>query len=518
MKAVIYARYSPGANQTEQSIEGQIYDCQEFARHNNITIVGTYIDRALSGKSDHRADFLRMIADSETRLFEAVIVWKLDRFARNRYDSAIYKAKLKKNGVKVLSAKENIADTPEGIILEAMLEGMAEYYSANLSQNILRGMRQSALKCQITGGNIALGYKIGADKKFEIDPDTAPTVALIFDMYDAGRTVTEIINHLNEKGFKTSRGVAFNKNSLHRLLKNEKYIGIYRYQDILIENGVPAIVDRALFERVQIKMKKNKKAPARSKAKADYLLSTKCFCGLCGSNMGGESGTGRSQVYYYYKCTKRKRNNDCEKSPVKKDWLENLVVSETVKLLTDDVIELIAENGVKIQLSEAANSPLKSLERQLSEVNKAIKNIITAIEQGVFSDTTKERLNQLEAQKTELEAQIASEKIVKPMLTKEHIMFWLEQFKGGEVDDPDYKRLVIDTFVNSVFVYEDKIYITYNYQNGNKTIDLSDLPQEKEKPNQDGSDNLAMVEVHASYPNLFFTPLVFGISIEMSSQ
>lgn len=286
MNAVIYTRFS-SHNQREESIEGQIRECRAFAEKNDIQIIKIYADRAVSGTTDNRPEFQQMIEDSAKRQFEAVIVYQLDRFARNRYDSATYKAKLKKNGVRVLSAKENITDEPAGIILESLLEGMAEYYSAELSQKIKRGMTENALKCKVTGGNIALGYKIGPEKEFEIDPLTAPIVREIFSMYASGRTVTQIIDTMNERGLKTSRGVPFNKNSLHRMLSNEKYIGVYKWNDIVIEGGVPAIVDKEVFQAVQEVLKKNKSAPARARSPVDYILTTKLFCGVCGSNMVG---------------------------------------------------------------------------------------------------------------------------------------------------------------------------------------------------------------------------------------
>ena len=145
MKAVIYARYS-SENQREESIEGQLRECKEYADYNDIEVVGEYIDRALTAKTDNRPGFQRMIQDSGKKLFDLVLVWKLDRFARNRYDSAFYRYTLRKNGVKIISVKENISDGPEGIILESMIEGMAEYYSANLSQNVKRGFHENALK------------------------------------------------------------------------------------------------------------------------------------------------------------------------------------------------------------------------------------------------------------------------------------------------------------------------------------------------------------------------------------
>lgn len=185
MKAVIYARYSSD-NQREESIEGQLRECKEYAEKNGITILRSYIDRALSAKTDNRPEFQKMVQDSAKGLFDTVLVWKLDRFARNRYDSAHYKAQLRKNGVKVVSATENISDGPEGIILESMLEGMAEYYSAELAQKINRGLRENALKGKNNGGRIPLGYQLGEDRYLKIDPLTAPIVREIYQRYAQG--------------------------------------------------------------------------------------------------------------------------------------------------------------------------------------------------------------------------------------------------------------------------------------------------------------------------------------------
>ena len=156
MEAVIYARYSSD-NQREESIEGQIRECTAYAEKNSITVLKHYIDRAYSAKTDDRPEFQHMIKDSEKGLFDLILVWKLDRFARNRYDSARYKNQLKKNGVKVVSATELISDKSEGVLLESILEGMAEYYSADLAEKVSRGLTENALKCKHNGGPAPLG-------------------------------------------------------------------------------------------------------------------------------------------------------------------------------------------------------------------------------------------------------------------------------------------------------------------------------------------------------------------------
>lgn len=157
MTGIIYARYSSD-NQREESIDGQIRECKEFAEKNDIRIIDTYIDRAFSATTDKRPAFQKMIKDSAKNMFDVIIVWKLDRFARNRYDSAHYKAQLRKNGVKVISANEDISEGSEGIILESVLEGMAEYYSADLSEKVIRGLTENAMKCKFNGGPITFGF------------------------------------------------------------------------------------------------------------------------------------------------------------------------------------------------------------------------------------------------------------------------------------------------------------------------------------------------------------------------
>ena len=307
MNVVIYARYSSD-RQTEQSIEGQLKECYEYARRNGYAVVGEYIDRAISGTTDHRPEFLRMIADGDKKLFQAVLVYQLDRFARNRYDSATYKAKLKKNGIRVLSARENISDDASGVLMEAVLEGMAEYYSVELSQKIRRGMDINAEKCLSTGGNLALGFRVDSEKHIQIDPDTAPVVQKIFEMYASGQSMADIIRYLNANHIKTSYGNEFNKNSLNRILRNKRYIGVYTYRGTETPDGLPRIISDDLFYEVQDMMGKKKKAPARAKALESYILSTKLFCGHCQAAMTGISGTSKTGTkYHYYQCVTNRR-------------------------------------------------------------------------------------------------------------------------------------------------------------------------------------------------------------------
>ena len=335
MTAVIYARYSSD-NQREESIEGQIRECTAYAEKNGITVVKHYIDRALSAKTDNRPDFQQMIKDSEKRLFDIVLVWKLDRFARNRYDSAHYEYQLDRNHVKLVSATEPISDSPAGIMVKSM-------------------------------------------------------------------------------------------------------------------------------------------------------LTTKLFCGMCGAMMFGECGTGRNKVvHHYYKCATAKRFKTCKKKTVRKEWLEDLVVAETMKLIQDDaVIDAIVAEVMELQDQENTTLPL--LEKQMHEVENGIENMLNAIQAGVLTNSTKARLEKLEEQQKELEVRIAEEKIARPRLSENQVRFWLTRFRKLDPNVKSHRETLINTFVNAVYLYDEKVLITFNYKDGTKTITFDEIAA-KDAPEGNGSD------------------------------
>ena len=486
MTAVIYARYSSD-NQREESIEGQIRECTAYAEKNGITVVKHYIDRALSAKTDNRPDFQQMIKDSEKRLFDIVLVWKLDRFARNRYDSAHYEYQLERNHVKLVSATEPISDSPAGIMVKSMLTGMAEYYSAELSEKVVRGMTENVLKGKYNGGTIPIGFKVDEEKFFQIDPLKAPFVVEAFQRYNEGATMKELMNWLNDSGVTTNRNQKFTYNSVQTLLTNKRYIGENHFKDIVMPDSIPAIVDKDLFEEVQQKIKKNSRAPARHKAEDDYLLTTKLFCGMCGAMMFGECGTGRNKVvHHYYKCATAKRFKTCKKKTVRKEWLEDLVIAETMKLIQDDaVIDAIVAEVMELQDQENTTLPL--LEKQMREVENGIENMLNAIQAGVLTNSTKSRLEKLEAQQKELEVRIAEEKIARPRLSENQVRFWLTRFRKLDPNVKSHRETLINTFVNAVYLYDEKVLITFNYKDGTKTITFDEIAA-KDAPEGNGSD------------------------------
>ena len=267
-----------------------------------------------------------------------------------------------------------------------------------------------------------------------------------------------------------------NLNSVQRMLSNRRYMGEYTFRDIVVPDGIPAIVPKELFDRVQEKMAKNKKSPARHKAEDDYLLTTKLFCGYCGAYLCGESGTSRTGVvHHYYKCVSvKKKRTDCHKKPVRKEWLEDMVVNATMKMLMNDAtIGAIVSALMTLQDEENVNLPL--YEKQLRETKTAIDNLLNAIQQGLLTRSTKERLDALEAAQDELENKIACEKLAKPRITEEQLRFFLEKFRKMDVANQAQRKMLIDTFVNAIFLYDDKVVLTYNFHEGTETISFEEL-------------------------------------------
>lgn len=473
MRAVIYARYSSDS-QREESIDGQLRECREYAAYNDIEIVGVYVDRALSAKTDNRPEFQKMIKNSYKSAFDVILVWKLDRFARNRYDSAHYKATLKKNGVRVMSATEKITESPEGILLESLLEGYAEYYSAELAVKVKRGLTENALKGKWNGGAVPFGYTVSREQKLEIEPVSAEVVRLIFQMAYDGKTIKDIHQYLEGHGITRQNGKPLRYNAVRYILSNRTYIGEYNHSGVTLENAVPCIVDQEIFKGVQIELKKNAKAPARHTTEEDYLLTTKLFCGKCGAMMVAQAGTSHmGNVYRYYACVRQKKHK-CDKKMLPKEKLENFIVQKTMEVLQNDsVIEELAALLYKIQYSES--SLLPQLEQQLREKEREIENIVSAIQRGIASEALERRLNEIEEQKRDIETAIIKEKVQSPVYTKDEYRMALSNYRKIDISRQDGKRKIIDTFINAVYVFDDHLKIIYNGKNKEESISLAAL-------------------------------------------
>ena len=462
--AVIYARYSSDT-QTEQSIEGQLRVCNEYAKNNDILILRTYIDRAMTGTNDNRPDFRQMIEDSKKHDFNIVLVYKFDRFSRNKYETTKHKKTLKDNGVKVVSATEYIPDSPEAIILESMIEGYAEYYSAELSQKVKRGMNETRQKGNFTGGTVIYGYKV-ENHKVVIDEEKAEVVRFIYDQYAQGVYVKDIIKTLTERGI-FNRGKKFARNTVYNILKNEKYSGIYRHGNEVFTNMYPQIVPTEIYENVRRKTETNKYG-TRS-VEVVYLLRNKIKCGYCGSPISAECGTAKNgQKIRYYKCLGRKHQSGCKKSQVRKEILEKYVLDNVYEQMQrPEILDKMATYLLQVQENRIKqNSVLTNLIKEKRQTENTINNIMQAIELGGQSATVMKRMRELEEKLTDIEKRLTIEKSQTAFrLSKEQI---IDYYKFALEKEP---LQLINYFIKEIQLYDDKMIIIYNTP---KTINLDE--------------------------------------------
>lgn len=475
--AVIYARYSSD-NQRDASIDQQVKACRKFAEEKGLTVIKVYDDRALTGKTDKRPSFLQMIKDSAKRKFQFVIVYSLDRFSRNKYDSAIHKHTLKENGVRVLSAMEHITDDPTGGLMETILEGFAQYYSDELSQKINRGLTDNAEK-GIVNGAVPLGYRRGADGHAEIVEEEAETVREIFRRVSEGELFIRIIEDLNRRGIRTKRGTEWNKSSFNKLLSNDRYIGVYRYKGIIHEHGFPEIVSNDLFYSVQKRLgeKPNARGGAmrRRSEFGTYLLTGKLICGKCGALMTGISGVGRhGDRCFYYACVRKKNDRTCDKKNVRRDPVELAVTTYLQQMLQDDeLIDWMAEQAVAYQNLGRDDDEFEAVGKELKEATRKKENIIDAIADGMRTASMKEKLEELEAREAELKARYAYLKQERENdITKDMILSYLEMLRDGDVTNKGFQQLMIDSFLDKAIVYDDHLKLVFNITKEHREVDL----------------------------------------------
>lgn len=463
INVVIYARFS-SHNQQEQSIDGQLRACHEYAAKHGYNVINEYIDRAITGTSDQRPDFQRMIKDAAGRGFSFILVWKLDRFSRNRYDSAIYKRQLSKYGVRVLSVTEGIGDGDEGMLLEAILEAMAETYSRQLSQNVRRGMEESARKCLSCGGPPILGYKVNDEKRYEIEPNGAAIVQRIYTMFANGAGKTEIVNALNDDGLRNVQGKPFTINNITKTLCNVRYTGVYKFGDVEVPGGMPQIITPDLWDACQARMQRK---PPRIREKANYLLLGKVFCGHCGRALVGLSGHGKSGAAHRYYGHGAAARAACKKHAEKKDWLEWYVTDQACKyVLNPDNTEFIAQRVCEAWKAEnsgdyeAIDARIKAIGREINKMANAFIDAGPVVR--IHLNAQIEALNteklQLIGKRTKLQAR-------KP-LDLQAVKAYLSQLCLGDPKDPETQKQVIDTFINCVYVWDDKIIVYFNVKDG----------------------------------------------------
>lgn len=479
IRAVAYPRYSSD-NQREESIAAQMRAIEEYCRQKGYVLVGSYPDEEKSATTDRRPNFQRMIEDSAKGLFDVVVVHKLDRFARNRYDSAVYKHILRKNGVRVESVLERFDDSPESVILESVLEGFAEYYSLNLAREVTKGMRENALAGRHVGGTPPYGLKVNPETlQYEINEKEAPAVRMYFELIDQGVSKTKIAQILNEAGFRTRTGKPFTKHSFDGWARNRKYRGDFTWnvsigrsggergkrssktrpaeEQIIIPGVIPAIVQPDLFDRVNAKLETRRKRGGASKAMAIYILSGKVFCGNCGSLYAGLTYTnrpGKGRRYFYYRCQKKCGSRQIPKADLEQaviDRIADQVFSEeAVRRIVKRVQEMYAERR------KTSGSQRETIEQEIRDLERKIDNWLELLGEGIGNrQALIEKVNAATEKKEYLERELlkiqAMERV--PAISEHEIMKVLNKKKDLLLSASDAnKKKVIEEFVDQVTV------------------------------------------------------------------
>lgn len=465
--AVIYARYSSAA-QRDVSIEQQVNECRRFAEREGLTVTRIYDDHAMTGTNDNRPAFRQMIADSANGWFDYVIVYTLDRFARNQYDSVFNKKTLRDNGVRVLSAMENLRDDPTGHLMESVLEGFAQYFSEELKQKVVRGMRSNAEKAMVIGP-CPFGLKKGDDGKYAIVEEEAKILREIYRRAAGGEPFADIFRDLNERGVKTKKGREWDRSSFNQLLHNPKYIGIYSYGDIIIENGIPAILDREIFDKVQLRCKAKeyprKNPQRRRRENGTYLLTGKLFCGECKSAMIGASAHGHGGWYFYYTCkTHMDHKDQCRKKSVKRDEIELWIATQLQQVFRDpDVVNAWIEDALAYKNREIQTDEISLLQDQLKARTQEKENTLKAIRMGVVTDSVLAMLKEIEADESSLRARLSlAEERKATAVDPKELKGLIRMLTDGDVNDKSFQERLFDSFLVKAYVYDDRLVLVVN--------------------------------------------------------
>ncbi len=476
--AVIYARYSSD-KQREASIEDQIRVCREYCDSEKIAIVREYADYAITGKTDDRPQFRQMIANAPEA--ELVVVYMFDRFSRNRYDSATYKQMLRDCGVRVVSATEHIEDTPEGGLQEGLLEILSEYYVKDLARKVRRGMEGNALKAMNNGYKI-FGYDTDPDtRRYIVNESEAACVREVFSRCIAGESLNSISRSLASRGWRTSTGRPVDYNWARRLITRRAYTGLYSWGDIEIDGGMPVLVDSETFERAQ----RVPRAKIRANENwADYKLSGKLFCGICGMPMHGYGGTGRGgRSYFYYGC---KQNGGCKRPGTRKELLESAVANAVMEITSDEEhMRVVAKRIVEAyREDDTSREELDRCEEAIRNLEKEQHNLTKAVTMGFCNEEIIARNNEIKEELTTLHERRGILMSETMEITEDDIVEFFAH--GFNRDDEDF---IFGDAVNQVWLFYDCAVVVFNFRNADGDlaeirIALDALDKKKKNANQ----------------------------------
>lgn len=485
---VIYPRFS-SHGQNEQSIEAQIRICKEFAKSKGLNVVNIYPEKAKTGTNDNRPAFQRMIADAQSGAFQYIIVYMMDRFARNRRDSILYKEMLKeKYGIRVLSALEPITDDEGGEFYEMFLEWNAEKYSKRLSKRVRDGLDTNVEEGLYCGGILLFGYRLNTEpvpgktnkfvKRIAVNDDEASVVRFIFESYDKGVSKKDIAAELNRQGHRL-KGKPFTNKVFDNWLLNEKYTGEFTFGGRRCSNMYPKIIDKALFERVQNRLRKNKYvAGGMATAKIPYLLTGKLFCGHCGTDMVSDGGTSRNGVKHYYYACKKKKKGECDKKREDKDSLEKYVTACITDFLSNkNNAEIVVSDVLNYYEKRTDEQNLKSVRLKIANLRKDADRLADAFVKAkseLLRESIEKRMREYELLLDDLCSQKAQLELERGYrLTKNDLLDFISELLKGDIHDKEYQRKIIDHLVSRVFISDDHTVVYFNIKGGKNINSVS---------------------------------------------
>jgi site-specific DNA recombinase len=489
MKVALYARVSSEKQDVDLSISAQLKSLREYATRNGHEVTKEYVDESESGKTTARPAFREMIsaARRSPKPFDLILVWKYSRFARSREDSIVFKTMLRKNGIRVVSISEPAEDTPTGKLLEAMIESLDEFYSANLGEEVTRGMRESASRGFYISSRAPFGYRKvkvndgGKERpKLELELNQAHVVARIFSLILEGNGLMETAKQLNKEGVAGPKGRGWIKTTIHKMLINEAYTGtlvwghnsVHDLSPIRVDNAWPAIIDRDTFERVQSLLKD--RAPVNlhpKRAASRYLLSGLARCGHCGKNLVGHDAKSGRFTYYVCGTLLKKGTHSCPTRYLNSQLFENLVIDKIKEhvLTTDNLTRLVhMVNEEMDSMAIEYRQRLDNVINEIADADRRLERLYDALETGRIQlvdlapriQQLRQRRGQLEAARLQLEQEISARRV--ELADEETVAHCVSDLRNLLSESPLAERKsFVRSFVKEVKVTGDSVLLTY---------------------------------------------------------